>query len=66
MAKYNLGDKFSPRGVRGHFQTYEVTEVKYENYNDVTYELTNTFSKLKFYVSESAIDECYWKKMQKK
>ena len=62
-SRYQLGDKFAPRGARDA-GVFRITEIVYEQYDDITYTLYRTyppFGDQFFKVSDSAIDELYYK-----
>ena len=62
-SRYQLGDKFAPRGARDA-GVFRITEIVYEQYDDVTYTLNRIgppFGGQFFKVSDSAIDNFYYK-----
>lgn len=65
-SRYKLGDKFAPRGARDA-GVFKITEIVYEQYDDVTYTLIRIgpLGEQSFKVSDSAIDEFYYKLRQK-
>lgn len=60
--RYQLGDKFAPKGTRDA-GIFKIIEIVYEPYDDVTYTLNRIghFREMSFKVSDSAIDTFYYK-----
>lgn len=60
--RYQLGDKFVPRGAKDA-GVFRITEIVYEQYDDVTYTLNciGPFGGQFFKISDSAIDKFYYK-----
>lgn len=60
MKRYCLGDRFSAKGTRDG-DVFEIVEAKDEPYDDTTYVLQGIRFGVKYTISDSAIDNFYYK-----